>query len=78
MAKTKLTVRPKFRGRSGPVLPLTPINVKMGDRTGGFLIHGDSIKHPDDASKGCIIAPHDVREQIANSPDRDLRVVECN
>lgn len=30
----------------------------------GFLIHGDSIKHPGEASEGCIILPRQIREEI--------------
>ena len=64
---------------AGPVFKLAPMpGTYLGKRTGGFMIHGDSIKNPGNASKGCIIAPHNVRQDIANSSDRDLRVVECN
>lgn len=47
------------------------------DRTGrgAFRIHGDSVKHPGDASNGCIILPRNVREKIWKSGDRDLEVV---
>jgi hypothetical protein len=31
----------------------------------GFLIHGDSIRHPGDASEGCIILPLAAREYLA-------------
>lgn len=41
----------------------------------GFLIHGDSIEHPGQASEGCIILPRSVREFIWNSNDHDLQVV---
>lgn len=48
------------------------------DATGrsAFRIHGDSIKAPGTASKGCIILPRAVRERIWKSGDRDLTVVE--
>lgn len=47
------------------------------DKTGrgAFRIHGDSIKAPGTASRGCIILPRQVREQIWKSGDRDLKVV---
>jgi hypothetical protein len=41
-----------------------------------FRIHGDSIKNPGTASRGCIILPRYVREKISKSSDRKLRVVE--
>ena len=41
----------------------------------GFLIHGDSVRAPGTASKGCIIMSHDVREQIWASGDTLLEVV---
>lgn len=59
----------------GPfALPLTPdaANTMFG-RT-GFLMHGDSLEHPGCASQGCIIMPRAVREAVANSGDRELRV----
>ncbi len=42
---------------------------------GAFRIHGDSIKAPGTASKGCIILPRLIREKIWTSGDRDLIVV---
>lgn len=42
---------------------------------GSFRIHGDSIKAPGTASKGCIILPRSVRERMWASGDRDLEVV---
>lgn len=43
---------------------------------GAFRIHGDSIRHPGTASKGCIILPRAIREMMWRSGDRDLEVVE--
>jgi hypothetical protein len=40
----------------------------------GFLIHGDSIEHPGEASHGCIILDHATRQAIVNSEDRELTV----
>lgn len=42
---------------------------------GAFRIHGDSIKNPGTASKGCIILPRNIREKIWGSGDRDLKVI---
>jgi hypothetical protein len=39
-----------------------------------FMIHGDSLKAPGTASKGCIILPYAVRQTISGSPDRELLV----
>ncbi len=60
----------------GPmVLPLQPnIDNQMFGRS-GFLIHGDSIVRPGEASEGCIIMDREIREQIAASPDRLLEVI---
>jgi len=41
----------------------------------GFLMHGDSIEAPGCASKGCVIMPRAVREQVWSSGDTDLEVV---
>ena len=60
----------------GPyVLTLTPAPTTNTFGRSGFLMHGDSIIAPGTASKGCIIMPHDAREQVWNSGDRDLEVV---
>ena len=60
----------------GPnVLHLYP---KPGTETygrSGFLIHGDSIAHPGEASEGCIVLPSSVRIYIWKAGDLDLRVV---
>lgn len=58
----------------GPyVLHLQP----LGDTHGrsAFLIHGDSVARPGTASKGCIILPRAVREEVWASGDRDLEVI---
>lgn len=41
----------------------------------GFLIHGDSVKFPGEASKGCIILPRRIREYVWTSGDRHLEVI---
>lgn len=60
----------------GPfVLTLTPDpQNNMHGRT-DFLIHGDSVIQPGTASKGCIVLPRSVREDIAKSYDKVLGVV---
>ena len=42
----------------------------------GFLIHGDSVVHPGLASLGCIILLRAAREQIWQSTDHRLQVVQ--
>jgi hypothetical protein len=67
---------PRNTPEHGPfVLTLTAAN---GTETFGrseFLMHGDSIQHPGEASKGCIIMPRATREKVWNSGDTDLQVV---
>lgn len=41
----------------------------------GFMMHGDSSRHPGHASEGCIIQNHAVRRQVWSSGDRTLQVV---
>jgi hypothetical protein len=41
----------------------------------GFLIHGDSIEHPGEASKGCIVTDRDTRRRIWQSGDTQLSVI---
>lgn len=67
----------------GPyALPLEAIDSKIGDDKhdetgrGAFRIHGDSIRAPGTASRGCIVLPRAVREAIWRSGDRELTVVE--
>lgn len=43
---------------------------------GSFRIHGDSVRAPGTASRGCIILPRKVREQMWGSKDHELTVVE--
>lgn len=67
----------------GPrTIALDAVDTKPGDDihqpTGrsAFRIHGDSIKAPGTASRGCIILPRAIRLKIWASGDRDLEVVE--
>lgn len=48
-------------------------NVMFG--RSGFLIHGDSIERPGEASEGCIILPRIARQDIWDSGDHVLQVV---
>lgn len=41
-----------------------------------FRIHGDSVKNPGTASRGCIVLPRVLREKMWKSGDHDLEVVE--
>jgi len=69
--------RPVDTPTHGPlVLPLTPDPGNTMFGRSAFLIHGDSIQHPGRASNGCIVLQHPVREQIAESGDSGLTVVE--
>lgn len=43
---------------------------------GAFRCHGDSIRAPGTASKGCIILPRAIRLQMWASGDRELEVIE--
>ncbi len=67
---------PKDTDTHGPfVLPLAPsLENQMFGRS-GFLIHGDSLAHPGEASEGCVILDRTIREKIAASGDRLLEVV---
>lgn len=59
----------------GPhVLPLSPDPANSMFGRSGFLIHGDSIVDPGNASEGCIIMPLFVREAISSSDDMTLAV----
>ncbi len=60
----------------GPfVLPLTPHADNNMQGRAGFLIHGDSIAYPGEASQGCIILSRPTREKMAASEDRLLEVI---
>ncbi|WP_434461823.1 tlde1 domain-containing protein [Serratia plymuthica] len=55
-------------------IPLTPTSTGNMCNRDAFKIHGDSLKNPGKASKGCIIANPKYREEIWNSGDRELIV----
>lgn len=61
--------------KKGPLtMPLTPIGHAAHGRT-GFLIHGDSLSNPGNASEGCIVLPPEVRETLADSGINILEVI---
>lgn len=67
--------KPRNTSSHGPfVLDLIPKGHNALGRS-EFLIHGDSIKNPGKASEGCIILPRLIREKIAYSGDKLLKVV---
>lgn len=41
----------------------------------GFLIHGDSIRNPGNASRGCIILSRTAREAIVDTGVRHIEIV---
>lgn len=59
----------------GPiVMRLTPAEGTDTFGRSGFLIHGDSLRNPGEASHGCLILPRPVRIAIAQSADKSLEV----
>jgi len=60
----------------GPfAMPLLPAATNQMFGREGFMMHGDSIVHPGDASEGCIIMPRATREAVWASGDRQLQVI---
>lgn len=60
----------------GPdAMPLTPDPLNEMFGRSEFWIHGDSVHNPGTASEGCIIQPRFARDRIAESDDKDLRVL---
>ncbi len=55
---------------------LTPENGTNTFERTGFLIHGDNSRRNQSASEGCIILNRDIRNQIGNSGDNELRVIQ--
>jgi len=63
-------------GGKGPIVcTLDPTADTNAFGRSGFMIHGDNASMNHTASNGCIILPHDVRQQISISGDTDLEVV---
>lgn len=67
---------PRDTASHGPyVLPLVPDPKNEMFGRAGFLMHGDSVKHPGHgASHGCIIAPRAARILVWESGDHRLIV----
>ena len=62
--------------RIGPyAIPVNPVDHNCLGRT-YFRIHGDSRSDPGNASKGCMIFPPDIRQDIIDSDDNLLKVIE--
>lgn len=60
----------------GPyVLRLEPCPGTITFNRAGFLIHGDSLESPGEASEGCIILPRATRSRIWQSGDTKLEVI---
>lgn len=60
----------------GPfAMPLLPAATNEMFGRSGFMLHGDSIAHPGDASEGCVIMARSIREYVWASGDRELQVV---
>lgn len=60
----------------GPfAMPLAPSHLNNMLGRFGFLIHGDSLEHPGEASCGCVILSRDVRNKIWESNDLTFVVV---
>jgi len=56
-------------------LRLTPAPGTETYGRSGFLIYGDSLVHPGEASKGCICVPHSARVAINAGSDKELMVI---
>jgi type VI secretion system (T6SS) effector TldE1-like protein len=65
-----------YEHKKAPVIRLVPDPTNEMFGRDGFLIHGDSISQPGTASEGCIIMAHWVRQNILQSRDLDLAVIE--
>jgi hypothetical protein len=73
----RYTIGPAFRHKTkGQVCMRLVPDAKndMHDRD-GFLIHGDNKLMNHTASEGCIIASLTIRQDIAQSKDRELLVI---
>lgn len=55
---------PRWSNQTGPhVIDLEPIGHNAHGRT-ALQVHGDSIKTPGTASRGCIILPRSIRDKM--------------
>lgn len=60
--------------KGSTTMALTPVGHTAFGRS-HFLIHGDSMAHPGQASEGCIVLGPAFRRRIATSGDNELVVV---
>lgn len=66
---------PEDSPKLGPVaIPLIPDPANAMFGRSAFLMHGDSLEHPGNASEGCLIFSRDVRLRVAMSADNQLSV----
>lgn len=66
---------PRDSKNTGPfVIDLVPTDHTAQGRT-DFQLHGDSITKPGEASRGCVVLPRWVRKTIADSGDREFKVI---
>jgi hypothetical protein len=66
----------KEGAKTGPMtIILKPHPENKMYRRSGFLIHGDSMAKPGEASEGCIIIPRVERLRLWESPDHLIWVV---
>ena len=62
-------------GKGPMVCRLTPAPGTEAFGRAGFMIHGDTVAHDMTASHGCIILTRPLREMLAASADRVLKVI---
>lgn len=74
--KYRIVGTPFTHSRAGPyTLKLQPYRENDMCGRAGFLIHGDSIKDPGNASNGCIILAPDYRRKLFKSGDHEIVVI---
>lgn len=71
----KIGVARKHPAKGPITMSLAPVGHQAYGRT-AFLIHGDSISNPGNASEGCVILEYAIRARIAASGDTVFNVVE--
>jgi kumamolisin len=76
LPRGRYTIGTPTTGPSPYSLPLTPDPTNNMCGRSAFLIHGDSISHPGNASDGCIILSRPEREAIVNTRLRTLVVTD--
>jgi hypothetical protein len=68
--------RPFDSPEHGPLcIPLVPDATNRMYGRSGFLVRGDSVRNPGEASRGCLIFVRATREKLAASKDRLIEVV---